>query len=139
MPRMNAKKLLVSALFVAIALPAAAKTHREEYSVPCPTLWSAVKDVLKNSGKYGIIGISNEEMTATYNIGGNLTGKRTNSLVLNPKENDKNGCVLQVQTAYSGLVNNDEGDFKKRVDQALAKLAPAAPAPAQPADTKPNH
>lgn len=135
----HGKKLLISAAFLALALPAAAKTHSEQYNVPCPTLWAAVKDVLKTSGKYGIVGISNEEMTSTYNIGGNLTGKRTNSVVLNAKDN---GCEMQVQTSYSGMVNNDESDFKKRVDASLAKQNPSAPAPApaQPAPAaKPNH
>jgi hypothetical protein len=28
---------------------------------------------------------------------------------------------MQVQTAFSGLAHNDEGDFKKRVDESLAK------------------
>ncbi len=47
---------------------------------------------------------------------------------------------MQIQTAYSGLVNNDEGDFKKRLDQSLAKLAPAAPAQNPPASSaKPNN
>jgi hypothetical protein len=38
------------------------------------------------------------------------------------------GCELQVQTSYSGLVNNDFDDFKKRVDDSLKKLADATPA-----------
>jgi hypothetical protein len=72
-------------------------------------------------------------MTASYNIGGNLTGKRINSAILNSQDNG-NGCELQVQTAFSGLVNNDAGDLKKRVDESLAKLkseplAPPAVAP----------
>ncbi len=135
--KLNGKKLLLSVAFTAVALPAAAKTHKEQYNLPCTTLWPAVKDVLKNSGKYGIVGISNEEMTSTYNIGGNLTGKRTNSLVLNPKDG---GCELQIQTAYSGLVNNDEGDFKKRLDESLAKMGSTPPAQTPPAGSaKPNH
>ena len=60
-------------------------------------------------------------MTASYNIGGNLTGKRVNSVVLNSKDNGAN-CELQVQTAFSGLANNDAGDLKKRVDESLVKL-----------------
>jgi len=36
-------------------------------------------------------------------------------------------CEMQVQTAYSGLIHNDEGDFKKRVDESLAKQQPAPP------------
>ena len=127
------KRLLVTFLIFAAALPAVAKTHKDEYTVSCATLWPAIKDVLRNSGKYVIISITNDEMTASYNIGGNLTGKRTNTVLLNAQGS---GCEMQIQTAYSGLVNNDASDFKKRVDESLAKLqgtqpvAPATPPPA---------
>jgi len=100
-------------------------------------LWPAVKDVLRNSGKYGIIGIDNTEMTASFNIGGTLGGKRINSVVLNTKGD---GCEMQIQTAASGLIHNDEGDFKKRVDESLAKLQAAQPAPAKkPEDSQPKN
>src|ERR1700722_9884893 len=115
------KRFAVTTLMVVmVAVPTFAKTHKEMYSVPCTTLWPAVKDTLRNSGKYGIIGIDNTEMTASYNMGGTLAMKRVNSVVLNSKGD--NSCELQVQSAYSGLVNNDEGDFKKRVDASLEKL-----------------
>lgn len=129
------KRFAVTALMVAIvAVPSFAKTHKDQYSVPCTTLWPAVKDTLRNSGKYGIIGIDNTEMTASFNIGGTLTGKRINSVLLNT---NPAGCEMQVQTAYSGLVNNDAGDFKKRVDESLEKLKAAAPAaPVQQDDTR---
>ncbi len=113
-------------MLLLVASPSFAKTHKEMYSVSCGALWPAVKDTLRNSGKYGILGIDNTEMTASFVIGGTLTGKRINSVVLNAK-GDK-ACEMQVQTAYSGLVNNDEGDFKKRVDASLAKQSPAPPA-----------
>jgi hypothetical protein len=103
-----------------------AKTHKDEYNVPCNTLWQAVRDTVRNSGKYGIISINDSELTASYNIGGTLTGKRINTVLLNPQGN---GCEMQIQTAYSGLVNNDASDFKKRVDDSLAKLQGAQPAP----------
>jgi hypothetical protein len=127
------KRLLVIALVVLVAAPSFAKTHKDMYSVSCATLWPAVKDTLRNSGKYGIIGIENTEMTASFGIGGTLTGKRINSVVLNSKGDSS--CEMQVQTAFSGLVNNDAGDFKKRVDESLAKL-PAQPAAAPPAKTE---
>jgi hypothetical protein len=117
--------MIVALLLVAAALPAVAKTHKDEYTIPCSTLWQAVRDTVRNSGKYGIISINSEEMTASYNIGGSLTGKRINTVLLNP---EGTGCEMQVQTAFSGLANNDASDFKKRVDESLAKLqgAPAA-------------
>ena len=120
------KRIVIGALLSILAIPAFGKTHKEIYNMSCSTLWPAVKDTLKNSGKYGIVSIDNTEMIASYNIGGTLTGKRTNSVMLNA-QGDK--CEMQIQSAYSGFVNNDEGDFKKRVDASLAKLQPAPPAP----------
>jgi hypothetical protein len=111
-------------LLLVLAAPGFAKTHKDVFDVPCNILWPAVKDTLRNSGKYGIIGIDNSEMTASYNMGGNLTGKRINSIVLN---SSGNGCEMQVQTAFSGLVNNDVGDMKKRVQESLEKLQAAGP------------
>ena len=114
-------------LLLALAVPAFGKTHKDVFNMPCSTLWPAVKDTLRNSGKYGIIGIDNTEMTASFNIGGTLTGKRINSVLLNAQGEN---CEMQTQTAFSGLVNNDYGDFKKRVDDSLAKLKAAGPAAA---------
>jgi len=122
------KRFAITALLLALAIPALAKTHKDDYKIACGTLWPAVKDVLRNSGKYGILSISNDEMTASYNIGGNLTGKRTNTVMLNTQPE---GCQMQIQTAYSGFVNNDAADFKKRVDEALVKLQ-GPPAPKDP-------
>jgi len=121
------QRLLVVLFLIMFGGSAIAKTHHDMFEVPCSTLWPAVKDTLRNSGKYGIIGIDNEEMTASYNIGGYMGGKRTNSLVLNPKGNQ---CELQVQTSYSGLVHNDEGDLKDRIEQSLKKLQASGAQPA---------
>jgi hypothetical protein len=126
------KRLAVILLLMSFAVPAFCKTHQENYSVPCTTLWSAVRDTLRNSGKYGIISMDSTEMIATYTMGmGSAGQKRTNQVVLNAKGD--NACEMQVQSGFSGLGNNDAGDFKKRVDQSLAKQA-AAPAPPAKAD-----
>lgn len=125
------KSVVVALMSLTLAVPAFSKTHTDLYPVACSELWPAVKDTLRNSGKYGIIGIDNTEMTASYNIGGGLGGKRINSLVLNPK--GASSCELQTQTAFSGLAHNDAGDFKKRVEESLAKLKGSKPsAPAKP-------
>lgn len=124
-------KRLTAVMFMllTVALPSFAKTHRDDYSSSCGVLWDAVKDTLRNSGKYGILSISDKEMTASFNIGG-VFGKRVNSVVLNSKGS---GCEMQVQTAYSGWQNDDAGDFKKRVDESLARQQPAQPAASAPA------
>ena len=136
--RLFVKRIVISILLLSLAVPAVASTHKDNYNVTCTELWRALKDTLRNSGKYGIIAIDNEEMTASYNMGGNITAKRVNSAVLNSKDNGAS-CELQIQTAYSGLVNNDAGDLKKRVNESLVKLksvplpsAGAAAAPGQP-------
>ena len=120
------RRVIVTALVMFSVASAFAKTHKDMYSVPCSVLWPAVKDTLRNSGKYGILGIDSNEMTASFVIGGTLGGKRINSVVLNAKENN---CEMQVQTAYSGLVHDDAGDFKKRVDASPAQQQPAKSEP----------
>jgi hypothetical protein len=115
------KRFVLLVMLLAFAVPAFASTHRDNFNVSCNELWRALKDTLKNSGKYGIISIDNAEMTASYNMGGNLMAKRTNSAVLNKKDNGAS-CELQIQTAYSGLVNDDAGDLKKRVTESLVRL-----------------
>lgn len=124
------KFVVVALMSLILALPAFGKTHKDVFAVPCSELWPALKDTLRNSGKYGIIGIDNTEMTASFNIGGALGGKRINSVVLNSQGT---GCEMQTQTAFSGLAHNDAGDLKKRVEESLAKLKGAkASAPAKP-------
>jgi|ERR1700722_4935665 len=124
-------------LLFLVAIPSFGKTHKDMYPVSCSVLWPAVKDVLRNSGKYGILGIDNAEMTASFIIGGTLSGKRVNSVVLNAKGDT---CEMQVQTAYSGLAHNDAGDFKKRVDDSLARQQAAQPSePQKPESTPPKN
>jgi hypothetical protein len=77
---------MMSLLLPILVLPSFAKTHKDMYSVPCNTLWLAVKDTLRNSGKYGILGMDSTEMTASYTMGIGAVGqKRINSVVLNAK------------------------------------------------------
>jgi hypothetical protein len=123
------RRFAVAVLLVSIvAVPSFAKTHKDDYSVSCTVLWSAVKDTLRNSGKYGILGLDNTEMTASFSIGiGTIGQKRINSVVLNAKGD---ACEMVVQSGFSGLTNDDAGDFKKRVDKSLAaQQPPSQPAP----------
>jgi len=121
------RQFAVLALMLSIvAGPSFAKTHKDLYSVPCSTLWPAVKDTLRNSGKYGILGIDNTEMTASFIIGSTLSGRRVNSAVLTAKGDS---CEMQVQSTYSGLTHHDAEDFKARVDASLAQKQPSQPAP----------
>src|SRR5580700_2118019 len=131
------KRIAVAPLMLLILVgPALAKVHKDMYPVACTVLWPAVKDTLRNSGKYGILGMDSTEMTASYTMGMGAVGqKRINSVVLNAN-GDK--CEMVTQSGYSGFTNNDAGDFKKRVDASLAKQQSQPPAtPAKPdADSK---
>lgn len=133
------RKLCVSLFLMVTAVvflvpTAAAKTHKDNYNVSCDLLWRAVKDAVRNSGKYGIVGIDNTEMSISYVIGGTLGGKRINSVVLN--RTSPTSCEMQTQTAYSGLIHNDAGDFKSRVDESLKKVQAAGPEPEKAAGTE---
>jgi hypothetical protein len=126
------KRMVVVAMMLVTAVgPSFAKTHKDMYPVSCSTLWPAVKDTLRNSGKYGILGMDSAEMTATYSMGiGSIGQKRTNSVVLNVKGDSS--CEMVVQSGYSGFTNDDAGDFRKRVDKSLAQLQSSPqPAPAK--------
>ena len=109
---------ILAALSLTLVAPALCNTHKNTYPVPCNELWAAVKDTLKNSGNYTMIAADEVAMTASYTVGNSLR-QRTNSVALN---SPGNGCEMQVQSAYRGLAHDDAGDFKMRVEQAMAKL-----------------
>jgi hypothetical protein len=129
---------LVILISLALALPAFGETYKNTYSVPCSQLWGAVKDTLGNPKNYADVKSDDSKLTASFhpkhsvhvNISGALL-QRTNHVTLVPKDT---GCEMQVVSNYSGWEHDDQGDFKKRVDEFLAKPKDAAPVqPAQPA------
>jgi hypothetical protein len=138
---MKMRLAVVAMLALALALPAFGagnKTYKTTYPVPCSKLWGAVKVALGNPDNYKDVQSDEDKMTADYNvkhsihwsvIGAVNQGKNHVSLV--PIGTT---CEMSVVSMYSGLSHNDQGDFKKRVDGALAKLQ--APMPAEP--TKPE-
>jgi hypothetical protein len=111
-------ELISVAVILMFVLPSFAKTHNDDFEQPCSEVWAAVKTVVRHSGKYRVVSIDDTEMLASYNIGGWVAGNRINSVSLAEKNG---GCLMETQTAYSGLVHNDAGDFKKRVEEELTK------------------
>jgi|ERR1700690_3731582 len=108
------------------AAPAFSKTHKDSYPQPCSELWTAVKDTLSNPDNYTLQGTPDDaKMTASYNVKHSVhlsvTGavaQHTNQITLVPKGT---GCEMQVESSFSGLAHDDAGDFKKRVEESLAK------------------
>ncbi len=119
------------ALLLLFALPALGKTHESTYSNPCSELWPAVKDVLSNPESYTVVSSDDAKWTAFYNVKHQVhlsvsgaVAQKTNQVTLVAQGT---GCQMQVVSSFSGLAHDDQGDFKKRVDEALAKQGAAKP------------
>ncbi|HUJ33533.1 MAG TPA: hypothetical protein VLY23_19790 [Candidatus Acidoferrum sp.] len=136
---MKARFVIVALISLVLALPLFGKTYKSTYPVPCGDLWGAVKDTLSNADNYSVEENDDAKMTASYKVKHavhvTITGavlQRTNRVTLVPKGT---GCEMQVVSNYSGFEHNDRDDFKKRVDDFLAKSKDAKPSePAKPAD-----
>lgn len=137
---MKMRLVFLPLLSLALALPALGagnKTYKTNYPIPCNEVWGAVKTALGNPDNYKDVQSDEDKMSADYNvkhsihwsvIGAVNQGKNHVSLV-----STGTTCEMSVVSMYSGLSHNDQGDFKKRVDEALAKqktTAPPAPAAA---------
>ena len=116
---------------LALAFPAFGWTYKTTYKMPCTEMWPAVKDTLSNADNYNVVASDDAKLTASYNVKHsahvNVSGallQRTNKVTLVSKGS---GCEMQVVSNYSGWEHNDQGDFKKRVEESLAKLKAAKP------------
>ena len=136
---MTKTRLLVVALMsLALALPAFGKSHKSSYSFPCSQVWSAVKDTLGNAENYGKVELNETTMTAAYHVkhnvhisAGGAILQRTNHVAL---ETNGAACEMKIGSNYSGIEHNDADDFKKRVDEARAKMKGTPPS--EPAKTE---
>ncbi|MBN9659894.1 MAG: hypothetical protein J0H49_17035 [Acidobacteria bacterium] len=131
----------VALLLLVFALPLRSKTHKVTFPNACGEVWSAVKDTLGEAGNYTVKVADETRMIATYSVKHSahvtVTGalrQRPNTVSLNAHDT---GCVMEVQSNYSGFEHNDAGDFSKRVTDALTKRKEAPPAEAaKPANPK---
>jgi hypothetical protein len=138
---MKTRFMVVAFVLSVLVLPASANGHKYPYPVACSELWGAVKDTLSNPHNYKLVGSDDSQMTASYNvkhsahlsISGALA-QGTNHVALVSATDG--GCEMQVDSSYSGWEHDDQGDFKKRVDESLNKLKAAKPSDsAKPADS----
>jgi hypothetical protein len=141
---MKRRPAVVATFMLALALPAFAvgnKTYINTYPVPCTELWGAVKAALGNPDHYKDVQSDDEKMSSEYNVkhsihwsvaGAVNQGKNHVSLL---PIGTTGTCQMSVISMYSGLAHNDQGDFKKRVDEALAKQQAAKPSDAPKAET----
>jgi len=138
---MSKGRLILVAIVLTLNLQAFAKTYKTTYSVACSDLWPAVKDTLSNpDNNYEVLISDDTRMTADYNVKHaahvTITGailQRTNHVRL---MSQGSVCEMQVVSNFSGWEHSDREDFKKRVDESLAKVRPGAAA--QPAEPSPE-
>ena len=132
---MKVRLAVLVVAMLALALPgfgAGNKTYNYSYPVPCSELWGAVKVALANPDNYKDVKSDEGKMTAEYNVKHSIHWSVIG--VINQGKNHVSlapigtGCEMSVVSMYSGLAHNDQGDFKKRVDEALAKQQPPKPA-----------
>ena len=139
---MKTRFVFVALLALAVALPAFGvgnKTYKTTYPVPCSEVWGAVKVALSNPDNYKDVQSDEDKMTADYNVKHSIhwsvlgaVNQGKNQVTLLPIGST---CEMSVVSMYSGLSHNDQGDFKKRVDEALAKSKADKPIePKKPAD-----
>lgn len=126
------KAVILLALAVSVAVPALAATHESTYPNSCDELWPAVKAVISNPSNYKLIESDDAKWTAFYDVKHKVhlsvsgaVAQKTNHVTL---VTHGAGCTMQVESSFSGLTHDDQGDFKQRVDEALAKLGSAKPA-----------
>lgn len=143
---MKTRVVFLALLSLVVALPAFGhgnKTYKTTYPVPCSELWGAVKVALSNPDNYKDVQSDEDKMTADYNvkhsihwsvIGAVNQGKNQVSLL-----QIGTACEMSVVSMYSGLSHDDQGDFKKRVNEALAKQKAAAPPVPTPAAKSEEH
>ena len=140
--KMRLGVVVVAMLALAVALPsfgAGNKTYKTTYPVACSELWGAVKVALGNPDNYKDVQSDDEKMTAEYNVKHSIhwsvigaVNQGKNHVSLAPVGST---CEMSVVSMYSGLSHNDQGDFKKRVEAALAKQQAAVPAEPPKAET----
>ena len=136
------KTAILTCMALALALPAFGagnKTYKTTYPAPCSEVWAGVKVALANPDNYKDVQSDENKMTADYNVkhsvhwsvtGAINQGKNRVSLLPTGTT-----CEMSVVSMFSGFSHTDQGDFKKRVDAALAKLK--EPKPAEPAKPEP--
>ena len=127
-------RFLVLALLLLFTLQALGANHETNYSNACSELWPAVKAVINDASNYKVVSTDDAKWTAFYDVKHKVhlsvsgaVAQKTNQVTL---VSDGTGCKMQVNSSFSGLTHDDQGDFVQRVNQALAKQ-PAATKPAE--------
>ncbi len=99
-------------------LAAPPKPATKVFPASCDVVWTAAKAVV--ASHYKAITMAEHDHLGTFEIGNDiLTKRRSLSFTLT---DEGAGCNVGITGHFSGLMNNDKGDFFKRLE---AELGPA--------------
>ena len=111
------ERISIAVCLVLLCIPSVAMKNRSTtFREPCDAVWRAAITVGK-SQNYRIVSVSTEEHIISLAAGGAWGGERVISASLAPSV--EGGCVLTVQSRYSGVEHSDGKDFTARVTVAL--------------------
>jgi hypothetical protein len=115
------RTLAITLLLGALA-SAAPKPTTKDFAAPCPVVWDAARTVIPKH--YHVLALDDQGHAGAFEIGnGIMTQRRSLSFSLS---GSGESCTVSVTGHFSGLANNDKGDFFKRIEDSLPK--PEAPA-----------
>lgn len=113
------------------------ETYKTPFSFGCDQVWPSVKATLADQDHYAKVKINDGKMKADFQpkhtVHVDITGtllQRMNHVTLVPQSDG--GCEMDMISNYSGWGHNDEGDFRKRVQDAMVKAKVPGAAPAAP-------
>lgn len=91
------------------------------YPVSCDELWAAVKETLRNHNNYGLGGLNDLDLRASFIVIGDLW-VQTDRVALVEKGN---GCEMKADVADIGAENTNYRQFRGRVERELARMESA--------------
>ncbi|MDP9054859.1 MAG: hypothetical protein M3N93_11255 [Acidobacteriota bacterium] len=95
---------------------AAPKPTTKEFAASCSSVWDSAKVVVPKH--YLVLSMSAQDHTGAFEIGnGVLTVRRALAFSMTGSGDT---CTVAITGHFSGLANNDKGDFFKRIQDGLA-------------------
>lgn len=133
------RTFLAGLLLLWLAVPAFSKTKNVHavkgvYPVSCDDLWSAIKDTLHNHSNYGLSGVNDLDLTASFVVIGDLY-VYTDRVALAQRDN---GCEMKTEVHDVGAEPTNYRLFRSRVERSLGKVESAKTENAPQTSGKPN-
>ncbi len=115
------KTALILAYFLLFVMPvwAAPLPTTQTYPMSCTKLWPAVKSIVQ--AHYDVLSIDDTTHSGLFTTGTYMTGVRPLTFHL---VDTGTSCTVGVTGHFSGLINNDKGDFFKRIQNELGSDVP---------------